>query len=277
MRYFLLLLRQSRILILFLALEGIALYWVVSVQSYPRAKFSSKSTELSGQLSEWQSNLESYLNLRLENEHLAQENANLREQLNQSLLIQNYGADTINDSILNQRYSFLSAEVVRSSHLKRDNFIIIDKGSRSGLKRNMGVIGPQGVVGVVAGVSSNFARVIPIINNSLTISGALAEEAYFGPVKWPGLNYRHTELTDIPRYSKVDSGAVVLTDGRSRYFPAGVKIGSVLKRELQADQNFFKLKLELATDFANLRQVYVVKDIFAAELDSLQNPVQPWD
>lgn len=275
MRYFLLLLRQSRILILFLALEGIALYWIVSVQTFPRAKFSRQSTEINGRLSNWQSELQAYLNLRLENDYLATENARLRQQLNQSLLVQNYGADTIGDSILQQRYTYLTAEVVRSSHLKRDNFILIDKGSRSGIKRNMGVIGPQGVVGVVAGVSTNFARVIPIINNSLSISGALKEEAYFGPVKWPGQDYRLSTLNDIPRYSRVDSGDQVITDGRSRYFPAGIPIGTVLSKELQADQNFLKLQLALATDFSKLRQVYLVKDLYRQEIDSLENTLAP--
>ncbi len=271
MRYFLLLLRQSRILILFLALEGIALFWIISVQSYPRAQFSARSTAINGQVSSWQSDLRSYLNLRLENENLANENRRLRQQLNSSLLVQNYGADTINDSVLNQRYSFLPAEVVRSSHLKRANFLLIDKGSRSGVMRNMGIIGPEGVVGVVAGVSENFARVIPLINTSLTISGTLESEDYFGPVKWSGDDYRYSYLSDIPRYSVLKSGDRVITDGRSRYFPAGVKIGEVVKRELQADQNFFRVELKLATDFSRLKQVYVVKDIYAFELDSLEN------
>lgn len=274
MRYFLLLLRQSRILILFLALEGMALYWLVSVQSYPRAKFSARSTEINGRVSSLQSNLQSYLNLRLENESLAEENRRIRQQLNSSLLVQHYGADTINDSVLQQRYTYLPAQVVRSSHLKRDNYIILDKGRRSGIERNMGVIGPQGVVGVIAGVSNNFARVIPLISGSLTLSGALSEEAYFGPVTWPGLDYRYSQLSDIPRYSKVKAGDEVITDGRSLYFPAGILIGTVLKKELQADQNFFQLELELATDFSKIGRVYIVKDLFAAELDSIQNPPQ---
>lgn len=271
MRYFLLLLRQSRILILFLALEGMALYWLVSVQSYPRAKFFDRSTEINGRISSWQSDFKGYLNLRLENERLAEENRRMRQQLNSSLMIQYFGADTINDSVFQQRYTFLAAEVVRSSHLKRDNYIILDKGRRSGLNRNMGVIGPQGVIGVIAGVSANFSRVIPLISNSLTLSGTLTEEDYFGPVTWPGTDFRYSKLRDIPRYSEVENGDQVITDGRSLYFPAGIPIGTVFGKELQADQNFYELELELATDFSKISRVYVVKDFFAAELDSIQN------
>ncbi|MCR9154653.1 MAG: rod shape-determining protein MreC [Bacteroidetes bacterium] len=275
MRYFLLLLQQSRILILFLALEGLAIYWIASVQSYPRSKFSAQTTEINGRVSQWQSELKAYVNLKVENQQLAEENLRMRQQLNSSLMVQYYGADTINDSVLNQRYTYLSAEIVRSSHLKRANFIIIDKGSRSGVKRDMGVMGPNGVVGVVAGVSANFSRVIPIINSSLTISGALKNEGYFGPVKWPGRDYQHSQLNDIPRYSDVKEGDTVLTDGRSQYFPAGIVIGTVEDKQLQADQNFYELGLNLSTDFASLRQVYVIKDFFGAELDSLQNESLP--
>lgn len=271
MRYFLLLLKQSRILILFLFLEVIAFNWIVNSRSYPRAQFLSATTEVNGQISGLSENWESYLNLEVENEFLAAENSHLRSQLNSSLLIQNYGADTIGDSVLNQRYSFIPAEVVHSSHLKGNNFIIIDKGSRSGIERNMGVIGPQGVVGVVASASANFARVIPLINRSLTISAALQKENYFGPMKWPGINYRQSMISDIPRYSKVQAGDSIVTDGRSRYFPSGIPLGTVLEKELQADQNFFRLDVELSTDFANLKEVYIVKDIFRYELDSLIN------
>lgn len=275
MRYFLLLLKQSRILLLFLVLEGIALTWVIQTKSFARAQYRSASTELNGKLSTWNQEWASYLNLKMENDFLAEENRKLRQQLNSSLLIQHYGADTIGDSTLQQRYIYSTGKVIHSSHLKANNFLIVDKGRRSGIKRNMGVIGPQGVVGVVASVSSNFCRVIPLINNSLTLSASLQKEAYFGPLKWPGKSYRLSEVSDIPRYAEVQEGDTLLTDGRSRYFPANIPIGTVLSKELQADQNFFRLQIELATDFSKLKEVYLVKDLFMAEVDSLLNDAQP--
>jgi rod shape-determining protein MreC len=275
MRYFLLLLKQSRILILFLILEVIALYWTISVRSYPRAQYLSQTTEISGRIASFSGEFQSYLNLKIENEHLANENSILREQLNESLLIQNYGADTINDSILNQRYSFLPAKVLHTSYLKLNNFIIIDKGSRSGIKVNMGVIGPQGVVGKITSVSSNFARIIPLINNGLTISATLEEEDYFGPLQWTGVSYRNSTLSDIPRYSAVKEGDKLFTDGRSKSFPAGVAVGYVAGKTLQADQNFYSLNVVLATDFSKIKDVYIVKDIFEQELDSIINDFQP--
>lgn len=276
MRYFLLLLKRSRILILFLVLEAIALNWVVQSKSYPRAQFRSLNTEINGQISSWSNQWQSYLNLRVENDYLAQENKKLRQQLNSSLMVQNYGADTIGDSVLQQRYTYIPAKVVHSSHLKANNYLIIDKGQRSGIARNMGVIGPQGAVGVVASVSANFARVIPLINNSLTISAALKKDGYFGPLKWPGKDYQKSQVSDIPRYAQIETGDSLISDGRSRYFPKGIPIGTVLNKELQADQNFFSLEIALSTDFANIKEVYIVKDVFKAERDSLINQVGPW-
>lgn len=270
MRYFLILIKRSRILLLFLVLEVFALNWVVQTKSYPRAQFRSVNTEINGRISEWNSQWNSYLNLRIENEYLAAENKQLRQQLNSALMVQNYGADTIGDSLLQQRYTFIPAQVVHSSHLKANNFLIIDKGQRSGITRNMGVIGPQGVVGVVASVSSNFARVIPLINNSLTISASLKKEGYFGPLKWPGLDYRQSRVFDIPRYAKVQVGDSLITDGRSRYFPSDLFIGTVAEKQMQADQNFYQLEVLLATDFSKVKDVYIVKDIFTTELDSLK-------
>jgi rod shape-determining protein MreC len=135
----------------------------------------------------------------------------------------------------------------------------------------MGVIGPSGVVGVISAVSKHFARVIPIINPNLRISAELAQDGYFGPLRWSGENYRESSIQDIPPYANVKSGDTVKTDGRSAYFPRGITIGLVKATTLQSDQNFLEVTVSLGTDFSKLRNVYVVKDLWINELDSLNN------
>ncbi len=271
MRYFLLLLKRSRILILFLILEVIALSWIVQSRSFPRSKFHSQSAEISGELNQLGQDWRNFLNLRVENENLAQENAQLRALIDQSILAQNYGADTIRDSILDQRYTYIPAKVVNSSYLKTNNYLVIDKGRRSGLKSDMGVISPDGLVGVVTGVSENFARILPLIHPNLSVSAALKRDGFFGPLKWNGANYREAQLYDIPRYAEVSPGDTVVSDGRSQLFPPNIMVGIVKEGKLQADQNFYQLEIELSTDFSGLNHVYVVKDLLRTELDTLMD------
>lgn len=269
MRYFLLLLKRSRILILFLVLEVIALAWITSSRSYPRAQTLSRTAEISGKYNALGHEWRSFFDLRLENENLARENAKLRALIDASILAQNYGADTIRDSILQQHYSYIPAKVINSSYLKTNNYILIDKGLRSGLKTNMGVINSSGMVGVITAVSENFARVLPLIHPNLSVSAALQRDGFFGPLRWNTKDYRIAQLYDIPRYAEVSPGDTIISDGRSSIFPPNINIGTVISGELQADQNFYQLEVKLSTDFSKLDQVYVVKNLLRTEIDSL--------
>jgi rod shape-determining protein MreC len=269
MRYFFLLLKRSRVLLYFLLLESIAFAWIVNKRSYQRSQFLSATTEIKGSFEGLAETTRSYINLKEENELLAKENMQLRESLDESFIFQNFGADTINSITYQQRYTFVDAQVISSSHYKVENYLLINKGELSGLQENMGVIGPGGVVGVISSVSKHFARIIPIINPNLRISAELSRDGYFGPLRWSGENYRESSIQDIPPYANVQIGDTVKTDGRSSYFPRGIAIGYVKSTRLQSDQNFFEVTLNLSTDFSKLHNVYVVKDLWINELDSL--------
>ncbi len=271
MRYFFLLLKRSRVLLYFLLLESVAFAWIINKRSYQRSQFLSATTEVKGNFEGLASQTKAYLNLKEENEQLARENRRLRESLDESFIFQNFGADTINSQTYKQRYTYIDAQVISSSHFKVENYILINKGRLSGLKANMGVIGPSGVIGVISAVSKHFSRVIPIINPNLRVSAELAQDGYFGPLRWSGEDYRESSIQDIPPYANVEIGDTVKTDGRSSFFPRGINIGVVKDFQLQADQNFLEISVLLSTDFSKLRNVYVVKDLYANELDSLNS------
>lgn len=269
MRYFFLLLKRSRVLLFFLLLESVAFAWIVNKRSYQRSQFLNATTEIKGNLEGLAASTKAYLNLKEENAQLARENMRLRQSLDQSLIFQNFGADTIKTLTYQQRYTYVDAQVISSSHSKIENYLLINKGRLSGLETNMGVIGPAGIVGVISNVSQHFSRVIPIINPNLRVSAELVKEGFFGPLRWSGKNYRESSIEDIPPYANVESGDSVITDGRSSFFPRGIPIGIVKSTSLQSDQNFYKVQVELSTDFSKLRNVYVVKDMWMNELDSL--------
>ena len=66
-------------------------------------------------------------------------------------------------------------------------------------------------------------------------------------------------------------GDTIVTSGFSTTFPEGIPVGTVLSRVKTSDDNFFTLKIKLASDFPQLGIVRVIKDNFKTELDSLQN------
>lgn len=271
MRYLLLLIKRSRIFLLFLLLEGLALALVVNRRSFHRFIFTDTLKSGTAYVLDITSGMDNYFYLREENEALARQNSRLHNLLERSMSFQSLSGDTLQDSIYDQRFVTIPAQVIYSSYSKRNNYLTIDKGRQSGIESGMGVMGANGVVGVVREVSPRFASVIPIINPNLTISGKLKQSGYFGSLQWdPALGHQIVVLRDIPRYAVIDSGSSVITDSRSLIFPEGIPVGTVQSKKLQKDQNFYEVRVAMEMDFAKLEHVFVIKDKFAREIDSIQ-------
>jgi rod shape-determining protein MreC len=267
---------RSRIFLLFLFLQVIALILTINSRSFQRASFLNSSSELTGGILESYNNYSKYLNLNEQNERLATENAKLHSLLKKSYLPITKNTTQVEDTLYKVRYQYINANVINSSFLKSRNFITLDRGNAQGIETGMGVIGPDGVVGIVKDVSDHFSTVIPLINPDISISGSLLGSNNFGPVKWEKKDYLHIHLSDIPRHASFNAGDSVITNSKSRTYPPGILIGTVQSSELQSDQNFYRLKLKLSTDFSALQHVYVIKDKMKLELQEIEeNLAQP--
>jgi len=270
LNYLLYLFRRSRVFLLFVLLELIAFALILQQRSYHRSWALNSSQELTGlALNRYQNSLQ-YLSLREQNQILHEENRKLRNLLDANYLYSHRGLPKDSDTLLSRRFQWIPARVIQSSIFKRNNYLTLDKGRLSGVYPGMGIHGTEGVVGIVQQVGAHFCTALPLINPNLQVTGKLQRSGYFGPVRWDGKDYRYAFLEDIPRYAPVNLGDTAVSDGRSALFPAGLPIGYVVAKELQTDQNFYRLKLELSVDFARLERVYLLNDLKREELDSLR-------
>lgn len=265
---------RIRILVLFILLEGIAFTWIGMSRSYQRAALVNSANEFTGGILERTDNLEDYLSLGEQNERLRRENARLRSLTEGAYLpLVAQQGDTI-DSLYKHRFRYIEAEVINSSYQKSRNYMTLNRGRVHGIKPEMGVIGSQGVVGKIKDVSPYFSTVIPVISPTFSVSGKIKGTGFFGPLEWSTNNYRTARLLDIPRYADIQPGDTVITDSRSLAFPEGIPIGIVGSYELQEDQNFFAVTLNLTTDFASVEHVYVIKDKLKLELQQIEQQAQ---
>lgn len=260
-----------RLVIFFLFLEGVAFTWIFSSRSFQRSAYLNSSRAVTGEVLSQYDGFTDYLNLKQQNQNLHIENARLRSLQENAYLPITQNKNTVQDTVYEVRYQYIEAEVINSSYLKRQNFITLNRGALHGIKSQQGVIGPMGAIGEVNEVSDHFCTVIPIINPSLAISGKLKGTGFFGRVSWDGKNYKEVTVSDIPRYANVNVGDSIVTDARSLIFPPGILIGTVKEFNIQDDRDFYLLRIQLATDFASINEVYVVTDKFKNELKQTQN------
>ena len=234
--------------------------------SYQSSVWFTSANAVVGKIYEWDASVRSFFSLARVNEELTLRNFYLERQVTQ--LRRLYGDLTADTTILERqeleflsRYELVPAKVVSNSVNKSDNLITIDKGSNDGVEKDMGVACGNGVVGVVYLVSNHYSVVIPVLNvPSSRISCAIRGRGYFGYLQWYGGDPTVAYVEDIPRHARFKRGDWVETSGYSSIFPQGVLVGKIEKIYNSNDGLSYRLKVRLSTDFACLRDVYVISD-----------------
>ena len=81
-------------------------------------------------------------------------------------------------------------------------------------------------------------------------------------------------VEDIPRHARFKLGDWVETNGYSAIYPPGVPVGKIEQVYNSRDGLSYRVKVRLATDFSNLRNVCVLVDRQISERVHLLQSVQ---
>lgn len=262
---------RNYFVMMFLVLEAISFSLMVSLNNYQRVAFVNSSNDLVGTLYERFSHLDDYFSLSRTNARLAAENASLRKQLQFRIMNQEKYPVNRPDTVEAPAYYFASAKVISNSVNKQFNYITLNKGSRHGIKPDMGIISPDGVVGVITNVSPNYSTGLSILNKRLSIPAKINKNNYFGALVWDGEHSNTADLKEIPFHIIVNVGDTVVTSGYSSIFPEGIMIGTISKFDVESGTNFYNIKVDLSTNFRTLKYVEVVKNTKQAELKTLES------
>lgn len=250
---------------------SISIILLVRNNDFQRASTFNTSNQIIGSIYEKVNGIEKYLHLSAVNDSLAKENVALRNQLKSSFYNDSVVNKKVTDTVNHVQYEYVEAEVVNKSITARNNYITINRGSKAGIKKGMGVIGPDGVVGIVWNVSENFSSIQSILHEDTRITSSIEGTPYFGPLKWDGKDPSIVTLTDIPNQLNLKKTARVLTSGLSVIFPKGILIGTVLKSGVKSGGSFLDISVKLATNFYALQYVYVIKNNLQKEQETLES------
>jgi rod shape-determining protein MreC len=259
---------------LFLFLEIIAFILIVNTNYYQQSVYFSASNSLSGSIHSFYNGITEYLSLRTNNKILAEENALLLNRQKSSFIKTDNKIFVINDTLYKQQYTYVSVKVISNTVNRINNYLILDKGLMHGIKKNMGVISSQGIVGIVKDVSENFCTVSSILHSKSKISAKLKKGNNVGTIIWNGNDYRIVTMKDVPTHVKISIGDTVISSGYSLMFPEGILIGSVYSYDVNKGKDFYEIKVKLFNDLNNISYVYIVKNMMKDELNDLEKRSQ---
>jgi rod shape-determining protein MreC len=194
--------------------------------------------------------------VRRDNERLQQELAQLQIRLQQErALAQQSG--TLQELLELRAQTALTttaSAVIGSGASPEFRTITIDKGTTDGLRPDMAVIAPSGVVGRIITPSARAAKVQLLIDRNAAAAALVERSRAQGVVEGTGGNLR---LNYVSGTADLKVGDTLVTSGIEGIYPKGFVIGQIESIERSAGE-FSNVVIRPAVDFSSLEAVLVV-------------------
>ena len=204
-------------------------------------------------------------NTSRDNEQLRRENDALKLQITQ---LQSKAAEAdrlaglLNFRKLHMEVPMVGARVIGASAGTASQTIDIDRGERDGIKRNMGVITPDGVVGKVIESYANSAQVLLLTDKDSGVGALLTESRIQSPVG--GTGEPLLSMKYVPNDDTVNNGEHVVTSGMDRIFPRDLPVGTIV--EVKPANPFKQIRVRPAANLERLEEVIVLLTLHPLEL-----------
>jgi rod shape-determining protein MreC len=262
----------------FLLLQVISLSFLFRYNNYHQAAFMNVAGEFTGSINQRFSKVESYFRLKQINEQLAAENLRLNQMLKENYEGAGGPGKMVTDTLQGdsvkeiKKYIWMGAKVVGSTVNTQVNFLTIHRGALQGVRPNMGVTGPLGIVGQVLNVSDNYATVWTLLNRQFRVVVKLKNGGERGTLEWDGVSPNYVTLKDIPKSAKVKKGDSVVTSPASSMFSgANLMVGTIDEIIDDKSSNFYSLRVKPSTNFYSIEYVYVIENTQLTEQNHLED------
>ena len=245
--------------LLFVLMESFSLFLYISNHKFQQSKFLSFTQEYTGTIFSYYSDLSEYLRLKEENDFLQRENSKLysllsKEKENTNLILNEY----------------IPSRIIKNSIFKQNNFILLDKGEKDGVKSGMGVMVDNGVIGIISITSENFSKVTSVLNQNSTISVIHIKSGQNGSLKWNTNNYMTAMINDIPNHANIQIGDTIQTNGFSSIFPKGINIATVISYTKGNENGLCNIDIKFLNDMNTVKNVYIINSLIKEELEGLE-------
>jgi rod shape-determining protein MreC len=204
-------------------------------------------------------------NTSRENERLHHENDTLKLQINQ---LQSKAAEAdrlaglLNFRQAHQNVPMLGARVIGTSADTASQTIYLDRGERDGIRRNMGVITPDGVVGKVIESYRDTSQVLLLTDKDSVVGAMLVDSRIQSPVG--GAGEPLLAMKYVPNDDAVNLGDHVVTSGMDRIFPRDLPVGTV--SQIKDGNPFKQIRIRPAANLERLEEVIVLLSLQPLDL-----------
>lgn len=197
----------------------------------------------------------------------AQENQVLKKALGESLQQRNRCSETeLANHRLRHMLGFeeeiprpmIAAQVVGKDPSPWSKTIIVDMGTREGVRQGAPVVIPEGIVGVVVEASARFAKVLLLIDPNSAVDALVQPTRARGIVKGGGADYCVFDY--VLRKHEISVGDTVVSSGLDGVFPKGLRLGRISEIVRLNAGIFQKVSVTPYVDFEILEEVFIISE-----------------
>jgi rod shape-determining protein MreC len=184
--------------------------------------------------------------------------ANIREE--NKIFRAIYGFKPMSD------FSLIPCEILGKNPGLFNKSLIVDRGGKDGIVKNMPVIAAEGLIGKIIETSLLTSELLTIYNRNTLVSAMDLRSRVQGIIGWKSSKY--LMFDNVPLHSNVIVGDTIITSGMGGVYPKGIFIGVVQKVGESPKEIVMNIQVKPFVDLSLLEDVFVIvenRDSAAAE------------
>ncbi len=154
-------------------------------------------------------------------------------------------------------YQIIFAEIIAGDITGLYDSVIIDKGEKDNIEKNMPVMTARGIVGITQNVGAYSTRVITILNPNCKAGVSVGKNSVRGVMQGKG-NYCIIKYISVEE--NIEVGNRVYTSEGGGIYPEGIKVGKVFRIDKNPHDIFQLVYVLPYVNIQNLDRVAVIKN-----------------
>jgi len=160
-----------------------------------------------------------------------------------------------------EQYRLIAAQVIGREPTNWYQTVIINQGSNDGIRTDMPVITPAGLVGRIIAVTPNTSEVLLLIDNESAVGARILETRITPGVVQGAGQSKMLEMIHLSHDESINVGNTVITSGFSSIFPKGLLIGTVEEVEVDSNTLTKTAYIKPFVDFDRLEEVMIITEV----------------
>lgn len=175
-------------------------------------------------------------------------------------LIENQRLSALLDykKVMAGNYNFVIASVIGRDPGNWFGTLTLNRGSSEGIKENMSVLTPEGLVGRVIAVSASTCEVLMITDPRSGVGSLIQDTRTPGIVEGVAGASGIARMIHIPNNAPVEAGQAVVTSGQGSLFPKGIPVGRINSIQNEPSGLFLSAEISPFANLNSLEEVMIV-------------------